>query len=148
MWFFPKLLPQSLKHSIVLNVYVCCSIKTIFYWNQAAKSCPNRTVPLGTMQGPWRHGLPTLEWKNPSGLHRALILNPPNTINWNANSVTDHLLLSQLLWLNEHKFCKSSKRPSQKTEGCYSSREGADSILVPIRCSVMRCPLTFVLTIR
>ena len=30
---FPKLLPQSWKHIIVLNVIVCCSVKISLHWN-------------------------------------------------------------------------------------------------------------------
>ena len=67
------------------------------------------TMPLCTKQGPYRNGLLRSVWKNLTGL---------------------------LLWLKESKSLSnvptSSRKPSHKSGGCYSSKGGTNSILMPM----------------
>lgn len=56
MWISPKLLPQSLKHTIVWNVFACCSI-TIS--SSLEVRSPNMFQHLWSL-----HGLPRLQGKN------------------------------------------------------------------------------------
>lgn len=53
-----------------------------------AQTCSSMKMTLCINWFPWRHGLPWLELKNLSGLHRSLTSTPLNTyeMNWNASS--------------------------------------------------------------
>jgi hypothetical protein len=82
-----------------------------------ARSCFSMTMPLRTKQGPYTNGLSRSVWTNLTGLHRALTWTPLQRIGMptvNSNVPT------------------SSGKPSQNSGGCYSSKGGTNSILMPM----------------
>ncbi|MCI4392252.1 hypothetical protein PGIGA_G00143900 [Pangasianodon gigas] len=53
MWFFLKLLPQSLKHTIVQNVFVCCNITVSLHWNSNLFQHDNAPVHKASSMKTW-----------------------------------------------------------------------------------------------
>lgn len=76
MWFFPNLLPQSLKHTVVSDVFTWCSIQTPFSGNLFR---PDNAPVYGQLHEDMVRSF--LEWKNSSGLHKALNSTPLNPKN-------------------------------------------------------------------
>ena len=82
-------------------------------------------------------------WKNLTGLHRALTSTPSNTFGMTWYTDCEPGLIAQhqcrpheCSWLNGSKSRSnapiSSRKPSQKSRGCYSSEGGPNSILMPM----------------
>uniref|UniRef100_A0AAZ3PLM5 Uncharacterized protein n=1 Tax=Oncorhynchus tshawytscha TaxID=74940 RepID=A0AAZ3PLM5_ONCTS len=125
-----------------LNTILCFQLcgnsvgKAFFCFSMTMHPCTNR--------GPYRNGLWRLVWKNLTGLHRALTTTLSNTFVMNWNSDCEPGLIAQhqcptsrtLLWLNGacpySNVPTSSGKPSQKNKGCYSSKGGTISILMPM----------------
>lgn len=100
MWFFPKLLPPSWKHTNVQNVLIRRSFRI------NGQTCSSMTASLDTKRAPWRLGSPRLEWKILTGLHRSLSPTPLNTLGmtWNTKCLLrrHEYLISWMLLLPKH----------------------------------------------
>ena len=113
-----------------------------------ALSCFSIAMPPCTKRGLYRNCSSRSVWKNLTGLHRTLTSTPSSSfgMNWNANCepglIAQHHCLTSLmlLWLMEASPCSnvppSSRKPSQKSGGCYCSKGGTTSIL---RHMILEC---------
>lgn len=50
MWFFPKLLPQSRKHTSVYNILYVVALQFPFTKPEGVQMCSSVTLPLYTKQ--------------------------------------------------------------------------------------------------
>jgi hypothetical protein len=124
--------PTSTAYNAILDVSVLPTL-----WQQFGEgpSCFSLTMPLCTKFSPYRNYLSRLVWKNLTGLHRALTSTPSNTfgMNWNCDWEPGLIAQLMLLWLNGRKYLPSSSGTrSQKSAGCYISKGGTNSILMPM----------------
>ena len=116
-----------LHHTMTFSTILCYQL----CGNSLGKafSCFSMTMPLCTKRGPYRNGLSRSVWKNLTGLHRALTLTPSNifAINWNEHCepglIAQHQCQTSLMLVAEWKQVPaSSRKPSQKSGGCYISK--------------------------
>lgn len=71
MCFCLKQLPQSWNHARMFRMTICYSITFSHHWDYW-RTYSSMTTSFHTKWDPWRHDVPRVEWKNTSGLHRAL----------------------------------------------------------------------------
>ena len=99
------------------------------------------TMPLCIKRGPYGNGLLKSVWKKLTCLHRALTSTPSNTFRMNWNVDYDPGLIAQrqcptsrmLFWLTASKSPKHfSGKPAETSGGCYGSKGGPNSILMPM----------------
>ena len=111
-------------------------------WQQEGPFLFQHDNVLCTKQGPYRNDLSRSEWKTLTGLHRAMTSTIKHLfgMNWNVDCEPGLIIQHKsqtslmLLWLNGpcSTVSTSSGKLSEERGGCYSSKGGTNSILMPM----------------
>lgn len=97
------------------RIITCWSISISLHFSQEAQTSSSMTMCLGIKWAPWRQGSSRLEWKNSSGLPRALASTPVNIFGMNSPDISAWSHYCSCGWMSTNRHSPKSIKPSQKS---------------------------------